>query len=379
MTIEFTPGKWISWFFASLFWSLNILLVLYTCLLYYLLHWLPVQHWTAGLLLITLPLAWAVNLAFILFWIVGQSWRAVLSLVILLTGFWLWPRTFAYEPVGRNVDGQPTVSIFSYNVMTFDAVNYFPQKKLSATAQAVTRYVCRQTADILCFQEFYNEPTLPAFNIIERLGRVGYPYYVTLHPSSTKGETGLLGVALFSRYPILRQGEVIFKEFNGMVWADVKVGRDTVRIINTHLQSMGIRVTRVFTEDEIEGVKYETRSILNALRTGFTDRRVQVQSIEDYINQSPYPVIVTGDFNDTPYSIVYERLRRRLRNAFEDAGRGFGFTLNRAPSFVRIDNQFYDPRLTAFSFETLRDVPFSDHFPILGRFGIKQPTQEAAE
>lgn len=379
MEFKFTPGKWFAWFFASLFWSLNLVLSLYTCLLYYLLHWLPIQHWVAGLLLITLPVAGALNLAFILFWAIGRSWRAVLPLMVLLAGFWLWPRTFAYEPVGRNITGQPTISIFSYNVATFDAVSYFPEKKLSGTAKAITRYVCRQTADVLCFQEFYNVPTLPAFNIIERLREGGYPHYVTLHPVPARGETGLLGVALFSRYPILRQGEVVFKQFNGMVWADVKVGADTVRIINIHLQSMGIRVTKVFMEDEIEGVKYETRSVLSALRTGFTDRRVQIQNVEDYIALSPYPVIVTGDFNDTPYSVVYERLRRRLNNAFEDAGRGFGFTLNRAPTYVRIDNQFYDSRLNALSFQTFRDVPFSDHYPILGQFSIKQPSDKVAD
>lgn len=371
MEIKFTPGLWVTRFFASLFWSLNLLLFLYTSLLYYLLHWLPVQHWVVGLLLITLPIAWAFNVAFVIFWGVGRSWRATLSLVTLLAGCWLWPRTFAYEPIGRNIEGQPTVSIFSYNVMTFDAVSYFRDKKLSASSQGMTRFVCRQTADILCFQEFYNEPTLPAFNIIERLKQAGYGYHVTLHPARSQGETGLIGVALFSKYPVLKQGEAVFKDFNGLVWADIKIGRDTVRIFNVHLQSMGIRVTKVFAQDKLSGVKYETRSIVSALRMGFTDRRMQVEIIEDYVTKSPYPVIITGDFNDTPYSVVYERLRKRLHNAFEDAGRGFGFTLNRAPQYVRIDNQFYGPRLTVLSFQTLRDVAFSDHYPILGRFGIK--------
>ena len=371
MAFEFTPGKWIARFFASLLWSLNILLFLYTLLLYWLLYYLPVQHWTAGMLLITLPVAWAFNIIYAIFWGLGRSWRAILSIIILLAGFWLWPRTFAYEPSGRNISGQPTLSIFSYNVSTFDAVSYFPDKKLPPMSQQITRFVCRQTADVLCFQEFYNEPTLPVFNIIARLSRAGYPYHITLHQSPAKTEVGLLGVALFSRYPILNQGEEPFKDFNGLVWADLKIGQDTVRVINVHLQSMGIRVRKVFVQDKLAGVKYETRSILSALHTGFTDRDEQVKVVEKYVDQSPYPVIVTGDFNETPYSIVYERLRRKLRNAFEDAGRGFGFTLNRAPTYVRIDNQFYDPRLTVLSFETFRDVPFSDHFPIQGRFGIK--------
>ncbi len=379
MAFAFSPGKWVTRFFASLLWSLNLLLFLYTILLYFLLYKLPVQHWTAGMLLITLPVAWAFNIIYVLFWAITRPWRATLSILTLLAGFWLWPRTFAYEPAGRNISGEPTLSIFSYNVMMFDVVSYFPQHKLAPSARQLTRFVCEQTADVLCFQEFYNEPTVPAFNIIDRLTRAGYPYHVTLHLSPTQTESGLLGVALFTKYPILNQGEAPFSESNGLVWADLKIGKDTVRVINVHLHSMGIRVGKVFVQDKIQGVKYETRSILSALRTGFTDRNDQVKIIERYMDESPYPVIVSGDFNETPYSIVYERLRRKLRNAFEDAGRGFGFTLNRAPRYIRIDNQFYDPRLTVLSFETLRDVPYSDHYPILGRFGIKSASEEAAK
>lgn len=371
MAFAFTPGKWVTRFFASLLWSLNLLLFLYTVLLYFLLYKLPIQHWTAGMLLITLPVAWAVNIIYAVFWAISRSWRATLSAITLLAGFWLWPRTFAYEPAGRNITGRPTLRIFSYNVTMFDAVSYFPSRKLAPSSQQLARFVCKQTADVLCLQEFYNEPTVPVFNMIERLQQVGYRYHATLKSGSSKGETGLVGVALFSRYPILAQGDTAFTESNGLVWADLNMGKDTVRVIDVHLQSMGIRVRKVFVQDGLEGVKYETRSILSALRTGFTDRDEQVKVLERYIAESPYPVIVSGDFNETPYSIVYERLRRRLRNAFEDAGRGFGFTLNRAPKYIRIDNQFYDSRLTVLSFETLRDVPYSDHFPIQGRFGIK--------
>jgi endonuclease/exonuclease/phosphatase (EEP) superfamily protein YafD len=175
-------------------------------------------------------------------------------------------------------------------------------------------------------------------------------------------------VATFSRHPIIDEGRHVFSSFNGMVWTDINLGDDTIRVINVHLQSMGIRVRRVLEKDEMSEVKAETRSVLGALKAGFKARQAEVHLVEEQIDQSPYPVVVTGDFNDTPYSVVYERLRRRLPNAFEDAGHGFGFTLNRAPRTIRIDNQFYDPRLQVLDFETHRDQPHSDHYPVEGKY-----------
>ncbi len=118
----------------------------------------------------------------------------------------------------------------------------------------------------------------------------------------------------------------------------------------------------------MEGVKAETRTVLGALKAGFRSRQREIHMVEEQVAQSPYPVIVTGDFNDTPYSVVYERLRRQLPNAFEDAGHGFGFTLNRAPQTIRIDNQFYDPRLQVLDLITHREQPYSDHYPVEGKY-----------
>ena len=128
---------------------------------------------------------------------------------------------------------------------------------------------------------------------------------------------------------------------------------------------------RVLRQDKIKGVQHETRGVLSALRNGFIDRNEEVRKVEECIRQSPYPVLVTGDHNDTPYSVVYERMRRTLPNSFEDAGHGFGFTYNRLPGFIRIDNQFHDPRLPVLDFKTLNDIDYSDHYPIAGTYLIK--------
>jgi endonuclease/exonuclease/phosphatase (EEP) superfamily protein YafD len=84
-----------------------------------------------------------------------------------------------------------------------------------------------------------------------------------------------------------------------------------------------------------------------------------------------YPVILVGDLNETPYGWAYGTLRERLKNSFEEAGRGFGFTLNRSPYLVRIDNQFCSAEWQVTQFRTLRNIPYSDHFPVIADYTLK--------
>jgi endonuclease/exonuclease/phosphatase (EEP) superfamily protein YafD len=96
--------------------------------------------------------------------------------------------------------------------------------------------------------------------------------------------------------------------------------------------------------------------------------------VERLIDESVYPVILCGDFNETPYGNAYGNIRDRLKNAFEERGNGFGFTLNRSPRIVRIDNQFCSESIKVLDFQTFSDIMYSDHLPILGRYqvGVKK-------
>jgi endonuclease/exonuclease/phosphatase family metal-dependent hydrolase len=371
MAFQFRPGYWLSRFFSSLFWSLNILLVLYTGLIYWLLATLSVQHWTASFLMISLPLAWAGLIICGLFWAFSRSWRAVLPVLTLLAGFWLWPRTIAWHTQRSNLLGQPTLSLLSFNVQSFNINNDKEHFHPSQASRQLINWVISHHATVKCFQEFYQYKPQPTLQVIDRLRKAGYVYSASLHPELTEKVFGDIGVITFSKFPILSQGREDFGFTNGLVWADIKIGADTVRVINVHLQSMGIRVGRVVTQKKLEGVKQETRSVLGQLRFGFIERKNQVQVVERYVAESPYPVVVTGDFNETPYGVVYERMRQKLRNGFEDGGQGFGFTYNKPPHFIRIDHQFYDPRLTVFDFRTLTQQAHSDHYPIYGVYGLK--------
>lgn len=376
MTIRFRIAQWLAYFFRSVLWALNLLLVVYTLLGYWLLYALPTEHWLAGMIMISLPVAWVLNVGLLIFWLTtraGYSWLSGLTLVVGVVLF--GSRTFVYHARSANAGAarRPpgAFSVLSYNVHSFGFHSIRDWRVSSPRPRRTIHYVLHHPAPIKCFQELAIIPRLPDYDLVRRFSEAGYPHSVLLHPPAQ----GSVGLAIFSRFPVLQSGREPFRDpengVNGIIWADVRINNDTIRIINVHLQSMGIRVGRVLRQEALDGVKHETRGVLSALRYGFIERREQVRRVEQYVRSSPYPVIVTGDHNDTPYSVVYERLRRMLPNSFEDAGRGFGFTYNRAPGFIRIDHQFHDSRLTALDFETVHSVRYSDHYPIVGTYQRK--------
>lgn len=375
MKFSLRLGVLVSSFFSSLLWSLNLLLFLYTLLVYYLLYEVPIGHWVGGIFMISLPIAWGFNLLFILFWLLVRPWRAVLAVVTMLIGIPFWRRTITYSQPGNNPEKWPTFQVMSYNVMGFNRYDVVDTQHPD-DANDMINWVLKEPSDVKCFQEFYNDNNSFVFKTIRRLERAGYPYYAILNSPEREGmkdEPGkFIGVALFSRHPIVKRGEEVFDHFNGLVWADVKMGSDTVRVISLHLQSMGIRVGGMLDEEQRSRVKRNTQGLLRQLRQGLTLRRNQINRVEEYYRNSPHPVIICGDFNDTPYSFSYGKLRKILRNAFEDAGRGFGFSFNKAPGFLRIDNQFYNARfLEPLNYTTYREIKYSDHYPIMAQYAIK--------
>lgn len=372
MSVRTRIGHFIAFFFRSVLWSLNLSLVFYTTLAYWLLYGVPTEHWVAGMIMITIPVAWLLNLVMVFLWLTTRPWRGWLSGLVLIIGMVLYgPRTFTWHaPADPPATGQ-TLKVFSYNVQQFGLDNYLERYHTSPRVRRTISYALRYEAPIKCFQEFYSSTAIADYNVVERLRRAGYRYSVLLYPELANVPDGPIGAAIFSIYPIIHSGREVFGRSNGLVWANIKVGNDTIRVINVHLHSMGIRVGRVLKQEELTGVKHETRGVLSALRSGFIARRDEVYQVIRHIRESQYPVIVTGDHNDTPYGVVYDRMRRTLPNSFEEAGRGFGFTYNRLPGFIRIDHQFHDPTLPVLDFETINYIRYSDHYPIVGTYQLK--------
>ena len=92
----------------------------------------------------------------------------------------------------------------------------------------------------------------------------------------------------------------------------------------------------------------------------------QSQKVLAHIRKSPYPVVVGGDFNETPSSFIYREFNNELKDAFRTAGSGFGSTYAGKIPLLKIDYLFYDPRLRVLEHKIERK-PFSDHYPVRTR------------
>lgn len=356
---------------------LTVLVGVYTLAVYALSYTLWSGHWLAGFLMLSLPVAMGLTAAAFGWWLLAYPARAWFPLAVLLLGWPFWRRTVAWHAARETLTGGKPLTVLSYNLRFFDVVAYTEEGQ-TETAPRLVDWVAHFDADVKVFQEFYNseDPHRPAaFRTRNRLVGAGTPHAVFTKSKRPDGE-GFVGLAIFSKYPLVRRASRVFSaNGNGYLVADLVRGRDTLRLINVQLYSMGIRVGQVLRQRSYEGAKTETQGVLKRLKRGFERRTAQIAEVEALVRNSPHPVILCGDLNETPYGLAYGSLRQHLRNAFEDAGRGFGFTYNRAPKFIRIDNQFYGgkpaPALRVTNFKT-HPVRFSDHNPISATYVVKE-------
>ena len=114
-------------------------------------------------------------------------------------------------------------------------------------------------------------------------------------------------------------------------------------------------------------MKRKRKSIEHLVKT-VKARAQQADLIDSMVSVTPYKVIVCGDFNSVSYEYPYKKIGKHLSNAFEEKGNGLGVTRYGNPFPIRIDNQFFSKELKIESFETLNNLRYSDHVPLIGTY-----------
>jgi endonuclease/exonuclease/phosphatase family metal-dependent hydrolase len=220
-------------------------------------------------------------------------------------------------------------------------------------------------------QELYikGEPALKDREIKKALGG-GYFSHIKMIGS---GKGRYYGIGTYSRYPIINKGEIKHPASSSLsIYTDVLIEKDTFRIFNNHLQSFRLkRMERSFVEEMTDPGDNEAivamKSLSLSLKKGFIRRAQQAESLKARIEKSPYPVIVAGDFNDTPVSYSYRKIRKGLNDSFVHSGYGAGFTYRGNYPANRIDYILYDNKLESRFFEIFK-VRYSDHYPVEAYF-----------
>jgi len=100
-------------------------------------------------------------------------------------------------------------------------------------------------------------------------------------------------------------------------------------------------------------------------------RANQVDLLYQIIDTTKHAIIVCGDFNDTPTSYTYYRMKEKLEDGFQSAGSGFESTFRYLHRFLRIDYIFHSKELTGRKYST-PSFDFSDHNPVIMELSVKK-------
>ena len=278
-------------------------------------------------------------IALTLFWIICWKKRAFVFFFLGLLFFNPVLRWVNYSSVKTEV---PDLKVMSFNTRTG-----------GSERNEVKEYLKNSNADIILLQEDDG---------------IGY--------ESLGYETASFGnITILSKYKIVDKDFI--KINNKLIddpalQVDVEIKGKKYRLISVHLQSFGFVKKMVRLDGNNKEDEKKLKDIVRKLIPTFKMHQEQVEVIKKAVENSPYPVILTGDFNSVPNSYEYYHLSEGLQDAFLEAGRGSGTSFHDYKFPIRIDYIFTSKSIKALSYKVDRSVKISDHFPVVATFKLEK-------
>ena len=317
-------------------------LAAFLLLLSYLLPYVsPKQFGFLSVLSLGVPLLILLNALFFIYWLLRVKKQLFLSFIVLLLGYQYINAMYRF-PSSKRIEDTQNFTVMNYNVRLFNVYNWLPSKTIK---EDIKSFIEKEQPDILCLQEYRQGNPLKL---------EGYHNFNATYDASIKG-----GQTIFSKFPIINSGSLDFPDtYNNALFIDIVKQRDTIRIYNVHLQSSGINT-------EVEALKKESsENLFKRVNSTFKAQQKQMEILLAHKSQCNYKTIISGDFNNTAYSYVYQEIKGDFIDAFEAAGNGFGRTFDFKFFPVRIDFILTDRAFKVNGFKTY-DEKLSDHYPIL--------------
>ncbi len=339
--------------------------------------WLePDTWWMLALLGLAFPFLLFFTGGFFLFWIVFRSKWALLSLLAMILGI-----QDIRALIGFHYDRKPfreqkdpgTIRILTWNVLSFDEPNR-NIKHPSTNREAMFEFIRQQDPDVMCFQEYLEPNSKKYYSNVQDMVKMGYKYYFRVADYARKNNTFQNGVALFSKHPILDSGRIQYggprnlRAAESLIYADIEIDHKKIRVYTTHLQSVlfnqkELRSLEIIKNAE-DSVIEASKSLIKKLRIGYMFRGDQAKAVRKFADESRYPEIICGDFNDVPNSYTYFKIRGDRKDAFVEKGWGIGRTFQNISPTLRIDYIFADKQFEVVQFKRFL-LPYSDHYPLV--------------
>jgi vancomycin resistance protein VanJ len=280
-------------------------------------RWLGPERWWLTCLNLYLPQAmWAASGLLLLVLTLALDRRLALAPVLCLA--WVLGPIMGLSLSVNRPTAPPdrTFRVMTYNV-----------KYGRWDTRSVAEEIVSADPDLLFLQDVYgrttDHPALAAFLRTRHVEREGF-YLVA------------------SRFPL---APVEYRPLrpDWYIRTQVTIGGLPIAVYNVHLMT---------PRDGLAAMREGAREGIGELMEGAGVRLAQVAQLNADLDRERGAVLLAGDLNAPPESLVVRRLRTdRLRDAFGEAGRGYGFTYGHAfrprVSYLRIDYVLFSREMVA--------------------------------
>ena len=251
-----------------------------------------------------------------------------------------------------------SIHILSYNVMGYP---HTPE----GTLHDLLYYIGHSNADIVCTQES-NYFTDNKWSISVDSLNHRWAYRDSIHFGMTNG------MEILSNFPILSKQLIKGADAgHGAMACKIKIGADTILVINCHFASNGMEpkdkkmFKTLVKEPGNDSTKSASTYLIQKIDAAGLRRAQQVDSLVKYLEHvGDIPIILCGDFNDSPLSYTHWELTKHLNDAYTRSGNGPGISYHESGMYFRLDNILYSSHWESYQAKVDSHIKSSDHYPI---------------
>lgn len=301
---------------------------------------------------LALPILLIINVIMLLYWAFRRKIWFVLPLCAIAANYNFISATFQWTS-DKEIPQRQRIK-----VMTFNARGFIDDDQ-DDSVDEIKGFIEEERIDVICFQEYRDYVNGRPERVCKFLEN-SYPH-----------QTITDNVATFSKYPIVKKDFITFRESNNCAqWIDIEIERNKhIRVFNVHMQTTGINSTlRQAAKMREKGIAInnETQVEMVANRMGheYIRRAEQADIISDIVKETETAMILCGDFNDTPASYTYKRLKGKLNDGFKTAGKGYMYTYRGAKGLMRIDYILHSRDFKGINYYS-PNYNWSDHNPVI--------------
>ena len=322
----------------------------------------PVDYPSLANLGLGFPILLVFNLVFLVVW----CFCRLRSIWLPLLGFILcYGPIRTYSPFNFPEDKpHGSIKVLSYNVFMFSSWD-----EPHGAKNPIVDYIVKSKADIVCLQEA--QARLDNDDQIYSTLKKHYPYFKLM----IKKHPGADYIVLLSKYPVLWQDTIPYGSSSNQSVAymlDIK-GTKTL-VVNNHFESNGLSSgdkegfkTLVKGELKTDEAKKQSVHLIKKLGDVSARRAPQAEAVARFVKKyldKQIPVILCGDFNDSPLSYTHHVISKELNDCYVESGNGPGISYHKSGMYFRIDHIFCSDDFESYGAKVDNSVTTSDHYPI---------------